>query len=134
MTVPGLRDVMAGCCLTGLCLFGAVTLAAPGQAQPAGAPAAQASEAALRGRAYAREVCAACHAVEPGAPAPRASQARSFTAIASTPGMTRMALNVWFSTSHPTMPDLIIAEGSKEDLYAYFEALRKATRPARAAD
>jgi hypothetical protein len=32
------------------------------------------------------------------------------------------------------MPDLIIADSSKEDLYAYFEALRNAARPARAAD
>ena len=134
MTVAGLRHVMAGGLLRGLCLFGAATLAAPGEAQPAGASAKQASQAALRGRAYAREVCASCHAVEPGAPERQSSRARSFSDIAATPGMIPMALNVWFSTSHPSMPDLIIADSSKEDLYAYFEALRNAARPARAAD
>ena len=50
--------------------------------------------------------------------------------IAATPGMTSMALNVWFSTSHPNMPNLIIPQKQKEELMAYFAALRAAGKNA----
>ncbi len=100
----------------------AVTLAAvPAQAQT--------SEAA-RGKAYAREACASCHEIEPGIPTPPFAQAPSFSSVAATPGMTSMALNVWLTTSHPTMPNLIIPQKDKEDLLAYFAALREASRQA----
>ena len=109
------------------------TAAGPGQAQTASLPQTAANPAAQQGLAYARQVCAECHAVEPGVSAMPGAEAPSFTAIAATPGMTAMALNVWFSTSHPNMPNLIIPAGRKEDLYAYFEALRTAEKAARAA-
>jgi hypothetical protein len=41
-----------------------------------------------------------------------------------------MALNVWFSTSHPNMPNLIIPQKQKEELMAYFAALRAAGKQA----
>ena len=85
---------------------------------------------ATRGKAYAREVCADCHAVEPGIPTPPFAKAPSFSSVAATPGMTSMALNVWFSNSHPTMPNLIIPQKQKEDLMAYFAALRAASKQA----
>lgn len=90
---------------------------------------AQTSDAA-RGKTYAREACADCHAVEPGIPTPPFAKAPSFSSVAATPGMTSMALNVWFSSSHPTMPILIIPQKQKEDLMAYFAALRAASRNA----
>lgn len=95
-------------------------------------PATQPDPAAQRGLVYAREVCAECHSVEPGVPAMPGAKAPSFTAIAATPGMTSMALNVWFSTSHPTMPNLVISGPVKDDLFAYFAALRAAEKVARA--
>lgn len=93
------------------------------------AASAQTTEAA-RGKAYAREACAACHEVEPGMPTPPFAAAPSFSSVAATPGMTSMALNVWFSTSHPTMPNFIIPQKQKEDLMAYFAALRAASKQA----
>jgi mono/diheme cytochrome c family protein len=90
---------------------------------------AQTSDAA-RGKAYARAACASCHEVEPGIPTPPFAQAPSFSSVAATPGMTSMALNVWLTTSHPTMPNLIIPQKDKEDLLAYFAALRAASKNA----
>ena len=85
---------------------------------------------AARGKAYAREACASCHEVEPGIPTPPFAKAPSFSSVAATPGMTSMALNVWFSTSHPNMPNLIIPQKQKEELMAYFAALRAASKQA----
>lgn len=90
---------------------------------------AQTSDAE-RGKSYARRVCAECHEVEPGIPAGPHAAAPDFTAIAATPGMTAMALNVWLTTSHPTMPNLVIPQTAKEDLVAYFAALRAARKQA----
>lgn len=90
---------------------------------------AQTSEAE-RGKAYARKACAECHEVEPGIPAAPYASAPSFSSIAGTPGMTAMALNVWMTTSHPTMPNLVIPQKEKEDLVAYFAGLREARKQA----
>ena len=85
----------------------------------AGLPAcAQTNPAAERGHAYARDRCAACHAVEPGIPAESYNKAPSFSAIVATPGMTSMALNAWFVSNHRNMPNFIIAERDREDLLA----------------
>jgi hypothetical protein len=102
--------------LLSVCHLAVTLAAAPAQAQT--------SEAA-RGKAYA-----SCHEIEPGIPAPPFAQAPSFSSVAATPGMTSMALNVWLTTSHPTMPNLIIPQKDKEDLLAYFAALREASRQA----
>jgi mono/diheme cytochrome c family protein len=83
-----------------------------------------------RGKSYARRVCAECHEVEPGIPAPAHASAPDFSSIASAPGMTAMALNVWLTTSHPSMPNLIIPQRDKEGLAAYFAALRAARKQA----
>jgi mono/diheme cytochrome c family protein len=114
-------------------LGAAAVAAGSGQAQTPSPPQTAANPAAQQGLAYARQVCAECHAVEPGVTAMPGAEAPSFTAIAATPGMTAMALNVWFSTSHRNMPNLIIPPSRKEDLYAYFDALRTAEKAARAA-
>lgn len=113
----------------------ALLAALPAYAQtPGQTPAqAEAERAARRGLEYARASCSQCHAVEPGVAAAPYATAPSFTAIAVTPGMTSMALNVWLNTSHPNMPNLIIPQREKEDLFAYFAALRAAGKQARAA-
>lgn len=80
------------------------------------------------GLEYARKTCARCHAVGSGqrlSPDPRA---RSFAAIASTPGMTATALNVWLHTSHPRMPNLIIDPKNIDDLSAYISTLKTEAR------
>jgi hypothetical protein len=87
-----LKDIM---------LAAAVALWMPAQAQEIG----QAS----RGLALAQRLCAECHAIEnqtarsPNANAPR------FQAIASTPGMTAMALSAALNTSHHSMPNILLA-------------------------
>lgn len=77
-----------------------------------------------RGLAYAQVNCAGCHAIAAGqrSSAPRA---RSFEAIANTPGMTRIALSAWLHTSHPSMPNLIIDPKEIDDLSAYIATLKK---------
>jgi hypothetical protein len=93
-------------------------------------PAHAQTSDAERGKAYARRACAECHEVEPGIPAAPHAAAPDFSSIAATPGMTAMALNVWLTTSHPTMPNLIVPQKEKEDLMAYFAALREARKRA----
>jgi len=99
----------------------AATSALPASAQPPGD--------ATRGHDYAKAVCAECHATGAGEPTPPYSKAPSFSDIAAIPGMTSMALSAWFVTSHPTMPNLIIPERTKEDLLAWFAVLRVAKKP-----
>jgi mono/diheme cytochrome c family protein len=78
-----------------------------------------------KGRSLARGVCAECHAVRtrelrsPNAEAPR------FATIASTPGMTAMALNAALHTSHRTMPNVVLDADDTTNIVAYILSLRK---------
>jgi mono/diheme cytochrome c family protein len=80
---------------------------------------------ARRGLSHARRVCAECHAVSPGETASPNANAPTFKAVANTPGMTATALTVWFRTSHPSMPNLIIGSEDTDDLIAYILTLRE---------
>jgi len=76
------------------------------------------------GAAYAREVCAACHAVlanEQHSPLP---QAPTFQSVADTPGMTELALSVWLQSSHPTMPNIILEQDDMRNVIAYIRSLK----------
>lgn len=78
-----------------------------------------------KGRDLAQRVCAECHAVgtrDVRSPNP---EAPSFTAVASTPGMTAMALNVFFQTPHRAMPNLMLKTDQKNDIIAYVMSLKK---------
>ncbi len=85
---------------------------------------AQTGGDAREGLAYARENCAQCHRVERGTNGSEAMLAASFRQIANTPGMTAMALTVFFRTPHPTMPNLIIPPAQQQDVIAYIQSLR----------
>jgi mono/diheme cytochrome c family protein len=77
---------------------------------------AQTSGDPQRGYGLAQRFCAECHTVgkrDGGSPN---SEAPSFTAVASTPGMTAMALNVFFQTPHRAMPNLILESDQKTTL------------------
>jgi mono/diheme cytochrome c family protein len=77
------------------------------------------------GRALAQQVCAQCHAVGPrDAPSPNPLAPR-FEAVAATPGMTAMALNVFLHTSHRAMPNLILTEEQSNGIIAYILSLKK---------
>jgi mono/diheme cytochrome c family protein len=88
--------------------------------------AAQAQEAGdpRRGLGYVQRMCADCHAVLAHETVSPVAKARPFKAIANTPGMTATALTVWFRTSHPTMPNLIIEQDDADDVIAYILGLR----------
>ncbi|HVY83949.1 MAG TPA: hypothetical protein VG943_02370 [Caulobacterales bacterium] len=83
------------------------------------------SDEALRGHAYAAQVCAQCHAVEPGARVSPNSHAPPFQELANTPGMTATALNAWLHTSHPTMPNFVVEPDHVDDVAAYLASLKR---------
>jgi mono/diheme cytochrome c family protein len=90
------------------------------------APAQQAFGDAEAGYVVASEYCALCHAIArdessvwPVLDAP------SFEDVADTPGMTAMALYAWMTTSHPTMPDIILASEELRNVVAYILSLQE---------
>ena len=102
---------------------GCLSLAAVGMAVVAAH--AQVPGDPQKGRALAQRFCAECHVVEELNVRSPNSEAPSFTAVASTPGMTAMALNVFFQTPHRTMPNLILKPDQKNDIIAYIMSLKK---------
>jgi hypothetical protein len=100
--------------LTVLLITGALTGVA--QAQE-GDPAA--------GLAYARDICAQCHAAEENSTVSPNPKSPSFSRIANTPGMTGAALMVFLQTPHRAMPDLIVPEKEKPGLVAYILSLKR---------
>ena len=87
-----------------------------GEAQEIGQP--------RRGFVLAQRLCAECHAVQkeyarsPNANAPR------FEAIASTPGMTAIALSAALNTSHHSMPNILLGPEEQADIIAYILSLK----------
>jgi mono/diheme cytochrome c family protein len=86
---------------------------------------AQAPGDPQKGRDLAQQFCAECHAVGGQNVHSPNSEAPSFTAVTSTPGMTAMALNVFFQTPHRTMPNLILKTDQRNDIIAYILSLKK---------
>ncbi len=84
----------------------------------------QRARAVARGRVYAQQACASCHATDAGQQSAD-PKAPTFEAIANTPGMTIKALKVWLRTPHPTMPNLVIDADQVDDLSAYIMSLEK---------
>jgi len=77
------------------------------------------------GRLYAEQSCAECHAITPGAAASPLPEAPTFSQVANTPGMTRIALNAWLHSPHPSMPQLIVPPERIDDLSAYLATLKQ---------
>ena len=78
------------------------------------------------GRTFAREACNSCHVVEPTYASPRVVViGPNFQDIANTKGMTATALRVFLTTSHPKMPNLILAPEQLSDVIAYILSLRE---------
>ena len=77
-----------------------------------------------KGRAIAGQICAECHAIHPGEKSPRV-ESPTFEKIASTPGMTELAIKVWLQTPHPTMPNLMLPVNDREDVAAFITSLKK---------
>jgi mono/diheme cytochrome c family protein len=89
------------------------------------APSAQAQNIgnARTGLAFARSVCAECHAVEPKRLGSPNWEAPSFQRIASVPGMTETALYVALQTSHRSMPNIRLEADEARDVVAYILSL-----------
>ncbi len=77
-----------------------------------------------RGRAAARELCASCHAVEPGGAVSPDAAAPPFALIANTPGMSAPALNSVLHSSHQSMPNIILEPEDRADVLAYILSLK----------
>jgi mono/diheme cytochrome c family protein len=75
------------------------------------------------GAAYAKQVCAACHAVLPDEQVSPLPQAPTFQSVANTPGMTELALTVWLQSSHPTMPNIVLEPDDMRNVVAYIRSL-----------
>ena len=80
------------------------------------------------GRVLAATLCADCHRTEPGPGSSPLNTAPPFASVAKTKGMNAMALNVWLVTSHPTMPNILLAPDTADDIIAYILTLRPTTR------
>jgi mono/diheme cytochrome c family protein len=71
---------------------------------------------------YAHTYCATCHGIsEERSPLPEATRFRS---VADRPGITATALQVWMQTSHPTMPNIIVAPKDMRNVIAYILSLK----------
>ena len=78
-----------------------------------------------RGRDFAASMCADCHSVgEDDTPSPNLD-APAFKSIAEMPSTTRTALVVWFQSSHPTMPNLVLNPDEEDDVIAYILSLKQ---------
>lgn len=88
-----------------------------------GAADAQEADVAA-GKAYAEEICAACHAVQAGDLESPLFEATPFQEVADTPGMTELALSVWLQTSHPTMPNIVLEQDDLRNVVAYIRSLK----------
>jgi mono/diheme cytochrome c family protein len=71
---------------------------------------------------YAQTYCATCHGIsEEKSPLPQAPRFRN---VADQPGITATALQVWMQTSHPTMPNIIVAPSDMRNVIAYIVSLK----------
>lgn len=86
----------------------------------------QPSDDVERGRMLAEQQCSECHAVDQVDQLAPERQGASFYEIANTPGMTPLALSVWFKTPHREMPNFILPQQTQDDLIAFIESLRAA--------
>jgi mono/diheme cytochrome c family protein len=77
-----------------------------------------------RGLVLAQEVCAQCHAVQKQQGQSPDQDAPTFQDIASIPGMTTIALSVAITSSHRTMPNVMLDPDERADIIAYILALK----------
>ena len=78
------------------------------------------------GHAYAKKVCAECHAVERGEN--DYLNPPSFQMVADSPGITERALAVWLRNPHPNMPDFILPKADMGNVIAYIMSLKSTSR------
>jgi mono/diheme cytochrome c family protein len=94
----------------------------------AGRAPAQDIDAYLRGKAIAEQVCSECHAIRKDQVRSPNGLAPTFEEVATTPGMTALALTAALRTSHPVMPNLILSDDQLRGIIAYITSLRLGVR------
>jgi mono/diheme cytochrome c family protein len=77
-----------------------------------------------KGAAIAQQICAECHAVHRGERRSFNAEAPTFEAIATTPGMTSIALTAALRTSHRAMPNIILPDDDLKNIIAYILSLK----------
>ena len=76
------------------------------------------------GLAAARRLCSQCHAVEKEQTQSPEADAPAFKELATTPGITAMALSAALNTSHQAMPNIMLEADAKADIVAYILSLK----------
>src|SRR6516165_11122184 len=76
------------------------------------------------GLALAQQVCSECHAIRAGQARSPNSRSPTFSELATTPGMTSIALTVALTTPHAGMPMFMLTAQQREDIIAYILSLR----------
>lgn len=82
------------------------------------------SDSASAGHRLAGAWCKECHSIE-ATTAGIAKAAPDFTKIANKPSTTELSLKVFLRTSHPSMPNIIIAPSQADDLVNYILSLKR---------
>jgi cytochrome c len=82
------------------------------------------SDSAAAGHRLAEGWCKECHAIEAAA-AGKATAAPAFVDIANRLSTTELSLKVFLRTSHPSMPNLVIAPKQTDDLVNYILSLKR---------
>jgi mono/diheme cytochrome c family protein len=78
----------------------------------------------VAGKRLAETWCSSCHVVAPSAQAGASTGVPTFTAVASMPSTTPIALRVYLQTPHARMPDLHLSRDETDNLIAYILSLR----------
>ena len=78
------------------------------------------------GRAFAADNCRQCHEISNGRTllSPFAA-GPAFRDVANASTTTPLSLHVFLTTSHPTMPNLILSKKEVDDVVSYIMSLRK---------
>ena len=100
-----------------------VALAAAALLDP-GSILAQHADDIVHGGEIARTICAACHVVAKGQLVSPNSEAPPFPVLATTPGMTTIALTAALLTSHRLMPNIVLQPDERRDVIAYILSLK----------
>jgi mono/diheme cytochrome c family protein len=90
------------------------------------APDDEAAASVARGRAVAREVCAACHAVAPGDPSPRSDTRPFWNRGLRHTALIEGRLQQFSSQGHYEMPKLGLKPNELRDVAAYIDSLEVA--------
>jgi cytochrome c len=82
------------------------------------------SSSAAAGHRLAEAWCRDCHSIE-AATGGSGKAAPDFAGIANQPSTTALSLKVFLRTSHPSMPNLVIAPDQADDLINYILSLKR---------